>query len=220
MNERIYITHKKPTRTPKLAKTERQRIFVYNLRWAIERLGLTLGSLAVASGVQETWLRRAATQGVYWTRKSSKDPVGKLEEFLGCQTGTLWDKDGERFRIGVSVKHLRTRAPVTDLGKVIQHFEGRPPPLLTRVIEIIEYLRGSIDDPSLEPPVEITKQEGNQQLPEQSSEGMATWNPSSGWRFSEAGIQYFIGTLEPEIKQMTQIGIPCVEDTHIDRNDI
>ena len=130
MDERPQEERKKPRRAPKPAKNQRQQNFVANLRWAIDRLGLTLKALAGQAGVKETWLRRAASQGVYWTKKTEKDPVKKLEEFLGCPTNTLWEQDGHLFRSGVADKHLRGRDPVTDFEVVIRHFEGNPPLIL------------------------------------------------------------------------------------------
>jgi hypothetical protein len=152
VDERLNSSQIKPKRTPKPAKTERQQIFVRNLRWAIERLGLTLRALAEKAGVDEVWLRRAATQGVHWTKPSGTEAVKKLEEFLGCPTHTLWDQDGHYFRSCVTAKHLRGCDPVTDFEKVVRHFERNPPPLLSKIIEVIQHFERRIDDPSLEPP--------------------------------------------------------------------
>ena len=143
-----------PRRTPKPAKTERQQNFVRNLRWAIDRLGLTLKALAEQAGVKETWLRRAASQGVYWTkRKPERRSSQEARRVPGLSTtNTLWEQDGHQFRSGVADKHLHGRDPVTDFEVVLRHFEANPPPILTRVIEIVRELKRSIDDPSIEPP--------------------------------------------------------------------
>ncbi len=205
----------KRKRTPKPAKTERQQNFVRNLRWAIERLGLTLRALHEKAGVDELWLRRAATRGIKWTKPSGTEAVNKLEAFLGCPTGTLWDEDGHRFRSAVADKHLRGRDPVSNFEKVFRHFEASPPPLLSRVIENIEYLRRTIEEPGVEPP-----KEENPQLPNQSSGGTATWDQSSGWRFSEAGIDYLIASVNERSNYADKIGVPGASDMHLGREEI
>ena len=161
------------------------------------------------------WLRRAATQGIHWTKPSGTEAVKKLEEFLGCPTRTLWDQDGERFRIGVADKHLRGRDTVSDFEKVVRHFEGSPPPLLSTVIEIIQFLRRSIDDPSIEPPKEKYRQ-----LLDQLHGEMVTWDRSSGWRFSDAVINHMIEPLNARLKHLTEIGVPGVSAIHVGREQI
>jgi len=215
VDERLNSSQIKPKRTPKPAKTERQQNFVRNLRWAIERLGLTLIALAKKAGVKETWLRRAATQGVYWTKKTEKDPVKKLEEFLGCPPNTLWEQEGHSFRSGVADKHLRGRDPVSAFEQVVRHFEESPPPLLSTVIEIIQFLRRSIDDPSIEPPKEKYRQ-----LLDQLHGEMVTWDRSSGWRFSDAVINHIIEPLNARLKHLTEIGVPGVSAIHVGREQI
>src|SRR5208337_1668979 len=172
-------------------------------------------ALAEKAGVDEMWLRRAATQGIHWTKPSGTEAVKKLEEYLGCPTHTLWDQDGERFRIGVADKHLRGRDTVSDFEKVVRHFEGSPPPLLSTVIEIIQFLRRSIDDPSIEPPKEKYRQ-----LLEQLHGEMVTWDRSSGWRFSDAIINHMIAPLNASLKHFTEIGVPGVSEIHVGREQI
>ena len=134
---------------------------------------------------------------------------------MGCPTHTLWDQDGERFRIGVADKHLRGRDTVSDFEKVVRHFEGSPPPLLSTVIEIIQFLRRSIDDPSLEPPKEKYRQ-----LLDQLHGEMVTWDRSSGWRFSDAVINHMIEPLNARLKHLTEIGVPGVSAIHVGREQI
>jgi hypothetical protein len=215
MDERVDKSQNKARRTPKPAKTERQQIFVRNLRWAIERLGLTLRALAEKAGVDEMWLRRAATQGIYWTKASGEEAVKKLEAFLGCPTDTLWEPDGVRFRAGVTDKHLRGRDPVSEFEKVVRHFGGCPPPLLSRALEIIELYGRSIDDPSLEPP-----EEKYRQLLEQEDGVMATWSQSSGWRFTEEAINIIIAHIKAYIENSNLWGIHLALEVQIDKNII
>jgi hypothetical protein len=215
MDERVDKSQNKARRTPKPAKTERQQIFVRNLRWAIERLGLTLRALAEKAGVDEMWLRRAATQGIYWTKASGEEAVKKLEAFLGCPTDTLWEPDGVRFRSGVTDKHLRGRDQVSDFEKVVGHFEGCPPPLLSRALEIIEYYGRSIDDPSLEPP-----EEKYRQLLEQEDGVAFAWSRSSGWRFSEKLSDILIANINVVIEDLAVLGVPYASDIKIDADII
>jgi hypothetical protein len=208
-------SHIKPKRVPKAAKTKRQQNFVHNLRWAIERLGLTLKALADNAGVDEMWVRRVATRGVKWTKPSGTEAIKKLEAYLGCPRGTLWDEDGHRFRSGIAAKHLSGCDPVTNLQRVIGHFEGNQPPLLARAIEIIDYLGRSIDNPNVEPP-----KEEDQQLSEESSGEMVTWDQSNGWHFSERGIDCMLGFLQGHIDSMTRVGVPGVSEIHVGREEI
>ncbi len=222
-------------RAPKSAKTDAQQNFERNLRWAKERLGLTYPTLAKHADVDEGWLRRAATQGLRWTKGTGKKAVKNLEAYLGCPTNTLWESEGHSFRSGVTNKHLHGRDPVSAFEQVVRHFEVSPPPLLSKVIEMIEYLRRSIDDPTLEPPnenkeqekneqeknqQEKNQQEKNQQILEQSKGGMVTWDRSSGWRFSEAGIEYILGKLNSQISYMIKSGVPGVSEIQIGQEDI
>jgi hypothetical protein len=213
----------KSQRTPKPAKTLRQQHFVRNLRWAIERLGLTLRALSDQAGVDEMWLRRAATQGIKWTKSSTQriertkssgtEAVKKLEEFLGCPPGTLWEPDGVRFRAGVAGKHLSGRDMVSNFEAVLSHFEGNPPPLLSRAIEIIDYLRKSIDDPNLEPPP-------SQQTQTQSKEGVVIWDRSGSCSFSEEGLARLMENVNIFTTKLEYIGVHHSSEVQMGRKDL
>jgi hypothetical protein len=215
MYDRPHISYVKPKRTPKPAKTKRQQNFVNNLRWAIERLGLTLKALAANAKVDEMWVRRVASQGVKWTKPAGTEAIEKLEGYLGCPSGTLWDEDGHRFRLGVTAKHLSGRDPVTNFQRVLGHFEGSQPPLLRKAIEIIDYLGRSIDDPNLELP-----NEESQQLPGESSREMVDWDRTSGNAFTDGAIDYMLGVLRSRIAFMTQAGVPGASEIHVGRMEI
>ena len=98
---------------------------------------------------------------------------------------------------------------------MVRHFEESPPPLLSTVIEIIEFLRRSIDDPSIEPPKEKYRQ-----LLDQLHGEMVTWDRSSGWRFSDAVINHIIEPLNARLKHFTEIGVPGVSEIHVGREQI
>jgi hypothetical protein len=94
-------------RTPKQPKSSRQQNFVDKLRWAQERLGLTLREMANSThaDVSEAWLRRVATQGVKWVKKGGAQNLAKLSAYLGCDPDSWWDVNPQRFQAGVSRKH-------------------------------------------------------------------------------------------------------------------
>jgi DNA adenine methylase len=210
-------------RAPKPPKTERQQIFVRNLRWAQERLGLTLLALAKQAEVDEDWLRRAATQGILWTKRPGKKAVEKLEKFLGCPPNTLWESDGQKFREGVTHKHLRVRDPVTDFEVVYRHYETNPPPILNKLIEIIADLRRGIDDPSHQPATgQVLLQEPpKEQLSlEQDDEVVVTWKPGIGWKFSNAAITQSNINLQKYIDKALRINVPGASEIHVGMEEI